>query len=56
MVKRNNKAVILLKRPAFGEVLLTGKHIALTTVEIDDELQEGEVLTRNLYLDVGPCK
>ncbi|KAF9962597.1 hypothetical protein BGZ72_000017 [Mortierella alpina] len=54
MGKRNNKTVVILKHPNWDEVLIPGEHIVLTTKELDDEVHENEILTRNLYLNVSP--
>lgn len=55
MVKTNNKAVVFLKSPE--EYPVPGEHFAFVDArESDLELNEDEVLTRNIYISLDPCK
>jgi NADPH-dependent curcumin reductase CurA len=50
----NNKTVIFTKYPT--EYPAAGEHINVETRKIDTELKENEVLTRNLFVSIDPCK
>ncbi|KAF9907585.1 hypothetical protein EC991_010797 [Linnemannia zychae] len=52
MVNTKNKSVIFLKRP--DEYPIVGEHFALQHTDLASELQEGDILTRNLYLSLDP--
>lgn len=50
----NNTTVVLLQHPT-GQPK-TGVHIGVQHKELDTHLNEGDVLVRNLYVSVDPCK
>ncbi|KAF9358055.1 hypothetical protein BGX26_002576 [Mortierella sp. AD094] len=52
MVKLSNKSVVLLQSPE--EYPIPGVHLGVESKELDDELSEGELLTRNLYISLDP--
>jgi len=54
MVKADNKAVIYRKVP--DEYPIPGEHLVVESKELDENLGENEVLTRNLYFSLDPCK
>ena len=55
MIKTSNKTVLFLKSPEGYPIL--GEHLAFVeSTELDQELSENEVLTRNIYVSVDPCR
>ncbi|KAF9099636.1 hypothetical protein BGX29_007020 [Mortierella sp. GBA35] len=52
MVNTKNKSVIFLKRPDGYPV--AGEHFVLQPTELAPTLNEGDILTRNLYLSLDP--
>ncbi|KAF8931570.1 hypothetical protein BGZ58_007554 [Dissophora ornata] len=53
MVKATNKAVVFLKSP--DEYPIPGEHLGFVEDrELDQELNDNEVLTRNLYISLDP--
>jgi NADPH-dependent curcumin reductase CurA len=55
MVKTaDNKTVVLLQHPTGYPQ--AGVHIGVQYREIDTNLDEGDVLVRNLYISLDPCK
>ncbi|KAF8939719.1 hypothetical protein BGZ58_008908 [Dissophora ornata] len=53
MVKASNRAVLFLKTPEGFPV--PGEHLAFVeAIDLDQELNENEVLTRNIYISVDP--
>ncbi|KAK3829112.1 MAG: hypothetical protein J3Q66DRAFT_395326 [Benniella sp.] len=52
MVKADNKAVIYRKVP--DEYPIPGEHLVVESKELDENLGENEVLTRNLYFSLDP--
>ncbi|KAG0208761.1 hypothetical protein BGX28_000382 [Mortierella sp. GBA30] len=54
MVKLSNKAVIFLKHPT--EYPVEGEHFEVQSLDVNDNLHENDVLLRNLFLSMDPCK
>ncbi|KAF9436796.1 hypothetical protein BGZ76_002980 [Entomortierella beljakovae] len=52
MVKLLNKSVVFLKPPV--EYPIPGVHLGVSTNDVDEELNDGEVRTRNLFISVDP--
>ncbi|KAF9130880.1 hypothetical protein BGW39_002521 [Mortierella sp. 14UC] len=52
MVNTTNKSVLFLKR--LDDYPVVGEHFALQHTELAPKLQEGDILTRNLYLSLDP--
>ena len=50
----NNKTVVLLQRPTGHAV--AGVHVGVKHKELDTSLNEGDILVRNIYVSVDPCK
>ncbi|KAG0277664.1 hypothetical protein BGZ95_005554 [Linnemannia exigua] len=52
MVNTKNKSVIFMKRP--DDYPIVGEHFVLQHTDLVAELEEGDILTRNLYLSLDP--
>ncbi|KAG0367434.1 hypothetical protein BC939DRAFT_396636 [Gamsiella multidivaricata] len=52
MVKANNKSIIFWKEPE--EYPIPGEHFGVELREIDENLDDNEVRTRNLYISLDP--
>ncbi|KAF9367401.1 hypothetical protein BGX21_007446, partial [Mortierella sp. AD011] len=52
MVNLSNKSVVFLESPK--EYPIPGVHLKVESKVLDDELNEGELLTRNLYISLDP--
>ena len=49
-----NKSVVFLDYPT--EYPVEGEHLAVQTKELNAELKPNDVLLRNLYISLDPCK
>lgn len=54
MAKNMNNSVIFLKHPT--EFPVPGEHFAVQTRELKADLKENDVLLRNLFISLDPCK
>lgn len=54
MVHSSNKQIVLLDHPTGFPI--AGEHLGVHTTQLNTVLEEDEILLRNLFVSVDPCK